>query len=157
MCILYRYERSDEVGEYRLEAGVALSGGEVVAVVRDDVNFGNFSWIPGVWESGESLDADELLDVTRMPAKKDVLAAMASVPTYDHMIWSEIQRVAEAAGLTGDDVLRILEKTIRGFSVSPQMREALDAEGRKAVEAAMAFRRALRGKLGKLSAKDSKS
>ena len=159
MCILYRYLRFDDpdMGEYRVEAGVALSGDEVVAVVRDDVNFGNFSWIPGAWKSGESLDADELLDVTRMPAKKDVLAAMASVPTYDHMIWSEIQRVAEAAGLTGDDVLRILEKTIRGFSVSPQMREALDAEGRKAVEAAMAFRRALRGKLGKLSAKDSKS
>ena len=132
---------------------MALSGGEVVAVVRDDVNFGNFSWIPGAWESGESLDADELLDVTRMPAKKDVLAAMASVPTYDLMIWSEIQRVAESAGLTGDDVLRILEKTIRGFSVSPQMREALDAEGRKAEEAAMAFR----GKLGNLSAKESKS
>ncbi|ABM39732.1 hypothetical protein [Polaromonas naphthalenivorans] len=134
MCIVYKNMRSDdpEEGEYRVEAGVALTGGELVAVVRDDVNFGDFAWIPGVWETGNSINADDLLDVTRLPAKKDVLAAMASVPTYDNMIWGEVQRVAEAAGLTGDEVLRIVEDAIRGFSESPQRRDAFDVEGRKA-------------------------
>ncbi len=134
MCVVYKNLHSDdpEEGEYRAEAGVALAGGELVAVVRDDVNFGDFAWIPGVWESGNSLNANDVLNVARLPAKKEVLAAMASVPTYDNMIWGEVQRVAEAAGLTGDEVLRIVEDAIRGFSESPQRRDAFDVEGRKA-------------------------
>jgi len=165
MCILYRYMRSDDPGEgeYRVEAGVALAGGEFVAVVRDDVNFGDFAWIPGVWEAGDSLDADVLLDMTRLPAKKDVLAAMASVPTYDHMIWGEIQRVAEAAGFTGDDVLRIVKDTIREFSESPLRREAFNAQGHKAEAAQIAAmhsqpeKSAFRRKSGRLAADEPNS
>ena len=162
MSIVHRYMQSDdpEVDQYRVEPGVALAGGDVVAVVRDDVNFGNFSWIPGAWECGESLARDEFFDVTRLPAKKDVLAAMTSVSTYDDMTWAEVQYVAEAAGLTGGDVLRILEEKIREFSAAPQMRNAFDAEFRATGAPPMSVMRSQRKKLalrqapGYLSAED---
>lgn len=93
--------------------GVALFDDRIAAVVRDDIHFGDHSWIPGKWSLwGHDDSADGLLSLDNLPTKADVMAAMNSLPQYDEVVWRYIKEGAMAAGLSGDAVLAILKQEV---------------------------------------------
>ena len=98
--------------------GVAFVGLETVAVVRDEVNFGDFTWITGQWERlGPLLDAQSLLDENHLPDKSTVYAAIEGVQADDQQVLADIRRVAQNAGLSGGQVLELIQRAVGGRAV----------------------------------------
>ena len=101
-------------GRDRPLLGVVLLSLDAVAVVRDKVNFGDFAWITGNWErSGHLLDAQALLDEHHLSDKSAVYAAIDGAPADDPQVWADIQRAAQNAGLSGGQVLELVNGVIR--------------------------------------------
>ena len=100
----------DEVEFEVVELGVVLLNDDNVAVIRDDVHFGDVSWIPGNWTNAGQLPAGtRLLSKTTIPTRKLVSMVMeASEPTVPETSWAEVQTYAEKGGFTADDIMNYL-------------------------------------------------
>lgn len=123
--------------------GVALFDDHIAAVVRDDIHFGDYSWLPGEWELwGHDDAADALLSLVNLPAKADVIAAMNAVPQYDEVVWANIKEGAMAAGLSADAVLVILKQEVPNWpepvfidnGTQGQSRGLMSAHSRKSAQ-----------------------
>ena len=100
----------DEVEFEVVELGVVLLNDENVAVIRDDVHFGEVSWIPGRWtKAGYLPDGSRLLSTTTLPTRKLLSTVMEfSDPVEPEASWAEVQAYAEKGGLTADDMMNYL-------------------------------------------------
>ena len=111
-------EGAGKPGQERTLLGVALVGLETVAVVRDELNFGDFAWITGQWErSGRLLDAQSLLDEHHLPEKTDVYRAIDGAPADDQQVWAEIRQLAQNANLSSGLVLELVQGAVGGRAV----------------------------------------
>lgn len=96
------------------ELGVVLLGDDHAVIVRDDVNFGNFSWIPGFWKKRGSLEGKALLDTVNLPTFDTISIAMKSGEHSEQEIsWAEVQIFAGENGFTAEDVLQHLRTALR--------------------------------------------
>ena len=100
----------DEVEFEVVELGVVLLNDDNVAVIRDDVHFGDVSWIPGNWTNAGQLPAGtRLLSTATLPTRKLLSTVMkASEPKVPETSWAEVQAYAEKGGLTADDMMNYL-------------------------------------------------
>ena len=100
----------DEVEFEVVELGVVLLNDDNVAVIRDDVHFGDVSWIPGNWTNAGQLPAGtRLLSTATLPTRKLISTVMkASEPKVLETSWAEVQAYAEKGGLTADDMINYL-------------------------------------------------
>ena len=105
----------DEVEFEVVELGVVLLNDDNVAVIRDDVHFGDVSWIPGNWTNAGQLPAgSRLLSTATLPTRKLLSTVMkASEPKVPETSWAEVQAHAEKGGLTADDMMNYLINTQR--------------------------------------------
>ena len=103
-------EGEEEVEFDLFELGVVLCDGENLSVIRDDVHFGDVSWIPGNWtNAGQLPTGTRLLSKTTMPTRKLVSIVMeVSEPTVPETSWADVQAYAEKGGLTADDMMNCL-------------------------------------------------
>ena len=103
-------EDEDEVECEVVELGVVLLNDDNVAVIRDDVHFGDVSWIPGNWtNAGQLPTGTRLLSKTTMPTRKLFdMVIQACEPTVPETSWAEVQAYAEKGGLTADDMMNYL-------------------------------------------------
>ena len=103
-------EDEDEGGFDVFELGVVLLNDDNVAVIRDDVHFGEVSWIPGRWtKAGYLPDGSRLLSTTTLPTRKLLSTIMEfSDPVEPEASWAEVQAYAEKGGLTADDMMNYL-------------------------------------------------
>jgi hypothetical protein len=123
--------------------GVALFDDRIAAVVRDDIHFGDHSWLPGKWALwGHDDSADSLLSLDNLPTKADVMAAMNALPQYDEVVWAHIKEGTLAAGISADAVLAILKKEVSNWpepvlldnGIQGQKRGSMSAQSRKSSE-----------------------
>ena len=105
----------DEVEFEVVELGVVLLNDENVAVIRDDVHFGDVSWIPGNWTNAGQLPAGtRLLSTATLPTRKLISTVMkASEPADPEASWVEVQAYAEKAGFTAQEVMNYFINTQR--------------------------------------------
>ena len=105
----------DEVEFEVVELGVVLLNDENVAVIRDDVHFGDVSWIPGNWTNAGQLPAGtRLLSTATLPTSKLISTVMeASEPADPEASWVEVQAYAEKAGFTAQEVMNYFINTQR--------------------------------------------
>lgn len=106
-------------GEHVL--GAVLSDGKYMAVIRDDVNFGNLSWIPCDWTSSSKLYAhDRLLDTVNLPTwatvngLSDELVANTQHADVcgDAVSWADFQSFAEKGGLRAQDAMKLVKDSL---------------------------------------------
>ena len=105
----------DEVEFEVVELGVVLLNDDNVAVIRDDVHFGDVSWIPGNWTNAGQLPAGtRLLSTATLPTRKLLSTVMkASEPADPEASWVEVQAYAEKAGFTAQEVMNYFINTQR--------------------------------------------
>jgi hypothetical protein len=107
----------DDVEQDTYAAGAVLLSDSIVAVVHDKVHFGDMSWIPGAWKTTGDLahvQGLRLLDSDRLVTKETVSAAISLIdPVDEPASWASVQHFAEHAGLSPNDVLKILGQAIR--------------------------------------------
>ena len=105
----------DEVEFEVVELGVVLLNDANVAVIRDDVHFGDVSWIPGNWTNAGQLPAGtRLLSTATLPTRKLISTVMeASEPADPEASWVEVQAYAEKAGFTAQEVMNYFINTQR--------------------------------------------
>ena len=105
----------DEVECEVVELGVVLLNDDNVAVIRDDVHFGDVSWIPGNWTNAGQLPAGtRLLSTATLPTRKLISTVMkASEPADPEASWVEVQAYAEKAGFTAQEVMNYFINTQR--------------------------------------------
>ena len=110
----------DEVEIDVYELGVLLCCDDKVAIVRDDVNFGDVSWIPGDWKNvGTLLSGNRLLNTSKLPTKETVFKAMYSAEPPDPKIsWEVVQAFAEKTGFTARDVMTYFENALRARALN---------------------------------------